>query len=141
VNVYAESSAVLSWIFGEPEGETVREILAAADSVLASELTLVECDRTLLRAQVGGRVSEAKSADRRGLLVATAAHWHLLRLDAGVLERARRPFPAEPIRTLDALHLASALAARAALPGLVLLSLDERIRAAGLGLGFTVQPA
>ncbi len=141
MNLYADSSAVLSWIFGEPEGEAVRGVLAAAESVLASDLTLVECDRTILRAQTAGRVTEAQAADRRDLLIATAAHWHLLRLDAEVLERARRPFPAEPIRTLDALHLASALRARAALPGLVLLSLDERMRATGRGLGFTVRPA
>jgi predicted nucleic acid-binding protein len=141
VNLYADSSAVLSWIFGEPAGEAVREVLAAADSVLASDLTLVECDRTVLRAQTTGRITEAQAADRRGLLIATAAHWHLLRLDAEVIERARRPFPAEPIRTLDALHLASALAARSASPDLVLLTLDERMRAAGRGLGFTVRPA
>ena len=140
MNLYADSSAVLSWIFGEPEGEAVREVLAAADSVLASDLTLVECDRTILRAQTTRRITEAQAADRRGLLIATAAHWHLLRLDAEVIERARRPFPAETIRTLDALHLATALAARAASPDLVLLSLDERMRAAGRGLGFTVQP-
>ena len=140
MNLYADSSAVLSWLFGEPEGEAVREVLATADSVLASDLTLVECDRTILRAQATGRVSEGHAADRRGLLVATAAHWHLLRLDVDVIERARRPFPAEPIRTLDALHLASALAARSALPDLVLLSLDERMRSAGRGLGFTLRP-
>jgi predicted nucleic acid-binding protein len=141
VNLYADSSAVLSWIFGEPGGEAVREVLAAADSVIASDLTLVECDRTIHRAQTTGRVTEAQAADRRGLLIATSAHWHLLRLDAEVIERARRPFPAEPIRTLDSLHLASALAARAALPDLVLLTLDERMRTAGRGLGFTVRPA
>jgi predicted nucleic acid-binding protein len=140
VNLYADSSAVLSWIFGEPDGQAVREVLAAADSVIASDLTLVECDRTILRAHTVGRISEAQAADLRGLLVATAAHWHLLRLDAEVIARARRPFPAEPIRTLDALHLASALAARSALPDLVLLSLDERMRAAGRGLGFTLRP-
>jgi predicted nucleic acid-binding protein len=140
VNLYADSSAVLSWLFGEPEGPAVREVLAAADSVLASDLTLVECDRTILRAHAAGRISEAQAADLRGLLVATAAHWHLLRLDAEVIERARRPFPAEPIRTLDALHLASALAARSVLPDLALLSLDERMRAAGRGLGFSLRP-
>jgi predicted nucleic acid-binding protein len=141
VNLYADSSAVLSWMFGEPEGEAVREVLAAADSVLASDLTLVECDRTVLRACAAGRISEGQAADLRAVLIATAAHWHLLRLDAEVIERARRPFPVEPIRTLDALHLASALTARSALPGLILLSLDERMRTAGRRLRFTVRPA
>jgi predicted nucleic acid-binding protein len=140
VILYAESSAVLTWLFGEPAGATVRETLAAAELVVASDLTLVECDRTILRAQAAGRVTEAQAADRRGRLIAAAAHWNLLRLDAEVVERARRPFPAEPIRTLDALHLASALVARGAVPGLALLTLDERMRAGGRGLGFTVLP-
>ena len=140
MNLYADSSAVLAWLFGEREGETIRAILAEAELVLASDLTIVECDRTIFRAQATGRVTEAQAADRRNQLMAAAAHWGLLRLDGEVLDRARRPFPTEPVRTLDALHLASALVARAAVPGLHLLSLDERMRAAGRGLGLTVSP-
>jgi predicted nucleic acid-binding protein len=140
VSIYAEASAVLSWLFGEAEGPVVGEILAAADLVITSDLTLVECDRTILRAQTAGRVTEAQAADRRGLLVAAAAHWNLLRLDVEVIERARRPFPGEPIRSLDALHLASALVARAAVPGLALLTLDAAMRQAGRELGFAVVP-
>jgi hypothetical protein len=45
------------------------------------------------------------------------------------------------VRTLDALHLASALAIRSAIPGIELLSLDDRIRRAGAQLGFKLQPA
>ncbi len=47
-----------------------------------------------------------------------------------MIDRARRPFPVEPIRTLDALHLASALGAKETLDDLALLSLDHRIRSA-----------
>lgn len=108
---------------------------------MASDLTLVECDRVVLGAQAAGRVTEAQAAERRGRLAAAAAHWNLLRVSADVVDRARRPYPVEPIRTLDALHLASALVARAAVPDLLLLTLDERIRAAGRGLGFTILPA
>jgi hypothetical protein len=57
-----------------------------------------------------------------------------------VVERARRAFPGEPIRALDAIHLAHAVEARAAVSGLALLSLDERIRTAGSELGFDVIP-
>jgi hypothetical protein len=44
------------------------------------------------------------------------------------------------LRTLDALHLASALAARAAVPGLAMLSLDGRVRRSATELGFDVVP-
>jgi hypothetical protein len=46
----------------------------------------------------------------------------------------------EPIRTVDAIHLASALAVRSAVPGVELLSLDDRIRRSGEQLGFRLQP-
>lgn len=140
-SLYVESSAVLSWLFGEPSGEAVRAVLEGADLVVTSDLTLVECDRTIHRAQVTGGITEAQAADRRSRLTVAAVSWNLLRLDAEVIQRARRPFPAEPIRTLDALHVASALMARAAVPDLALLSLDDRVRASGRGLGLEVLPA
>jgi predicted nucleic acid-binding protein len=64
----------------------------------------------------------------------------VLRVAAEVVERARQPFPGEPIRTLDALHLASALVARSAVPGLQLLSLDDRLRRRAKALGFGIVP-
>jgi hypothetical protein len=54
------------------------------------------------------------------------------------VERARQPFPGEPIRTLDAIHLASALVARTAIVGLTLLSLDDRVCRAGKKLGLDI---
>ncbi|MEP7010138.1 MAG: hypothetical protein ABJC13_07430 [Acidobacteriota bacterium] len=42
--VYAESSAVLSWLFGEPRGSEVRSILESAEFVVTSDLTLIEVD-------------------------------------------------------------------------------------------------
>jgi predicted nucleic acid-binding protein len=140
VNVYAESSAVLAWLLGEKTGHSAREVLQQAELVMASDLTLVECDRALIRAVTTGEIDEAAAADRRAHLNAAASHWHVWRVSPDMVERARHPFPAEPIRTLDAIHLASALAVRSAVPGVELLSLDDRIRRAAKQLGFHVQP-
>ncbi len=140
MNVYAESSAVLAWLLGEETGHPVREALRRAELVMASDLTLVECDRVLIRAVTLGEIDEATAADRRAHLNAAAAHWHLWRVSSDIVDRARRPFPAEPLRTLDAIHLASALAVRSAVPGVELLSLDDHIRRAGMQLGFRLQP-
>jgi hypothetical protein len=63
-----------------------------------------------------------------------------MRIEGDIVARARRPLPVEPIRTLDALHLSSAMLASARLTDLALLSLDERIRAAGRALGLPVVP-
>lgn len=138
--LYAESSAVLAWLLGEEEAPRVRRALAAADIVVASDLTLIECDRVLTRAIALGDITEGDAADRRARLSTAASHWHVLRIDPEIVDRARLPFPGEPIRTLDALHLASSLAARSAVAGIELLSLDDRIRMAANRLGFRLQP-
>jgi predicted nucleic acid-binding protein len=140
VRLYAESSAVLAWWLGEPNSGSVRQALADADLVVASDLTLVECDRVLHRAVNLGRIPEATAAGRHAQLAATAARWTILNLSEEIVERARQPFPTEPIRTLDALHLASAVSASRHLPGLAVLSLDERVRTAAKQLGFEVLP-
>ena len=140
MSLYAESSAVLAWLLHEEAGPHAVQLLTAADMVIASDLTLVECDRVLIRAVAVGDLTEAGAADRRAHLTTAAASWHVLRVSPEIIDRARQPFPGEPIRTLDALHLASALIARAAVAGLELLSLDARIREAAGRLGFRLQP-
>jgi predicted nucleic acid-binding protein len=140
VILYAESSAVLAWLLDEADGAEVRRRLASAEAVVASDLTVVECDRVLHRAAALDEITEAEAADRRAHLAAASAHWHLLRIGTQVVERARRPFPGEPVRTLDAIHLASILVARSAVAGVDLLSLDARIRKAATRLGIRVRP-
>lgn len=139
--VYAESSAVLSWLLGESEGESVRECLTIAEIVATSELTLVECDRVLHRIERTTKIQQAWTVELRATLSEVAEHWLLLRLTQEIVERARQPFPEEPIRSLDALHVSSALATAARAPGIALLSLDKRVRACGRALGFELLPS
>jgi predicted nucleic acid-binding protein len=141
VNLYAESSAVLAWLLDEPTAPDIRRLLNEAEVIVASDLTLIECDRVLLRTVALKEMTEGEAADRRAHLTAAAAHWQILRMAAEVVERARQPFPAEPIRTLDAIHLASLLTGRSAIRGLALLSLDERVRQAAKGLGVELIPS
>lgn len=138
--LYAESSAVLAWLLGEERGADVAEALRDAEGVIASELTLVECERVLIRAWSTGLLSEAERVDQGSALARAAAHWVRLRVDVDVIDRAMRPFPVEPVRTLDALHLASALLARSLAPEARLLSLDQRIRENAARLGLEVVP-
>jgi predicted nucleic acid-binding protein len=140
VSLYAESSAVLAWLMDEDSAPRVRQLLAAAEIVVASDLTLIECDRVVLRAAALGELTDAEAADRRAHLTTAASHWHVLRIGPEIVERSRQPFPGEPIRTLDAIHLASALVARSVVAGLELLSLDERVRRVAGRLGLRVHP-
>ena len=141
MNLYAESSAVLAWLLDEPTAPAVRLLLQEAEVIIASDLTLIECERVLLRAVAFKELTEAEAADRRAHLVSAAAYWQVLRIAGEIVDRARQPFPGDPIRTLDAIHLASLLVARSAIVGLRLLSLDERVRQAAKGLGVVVEPA
>jgi predicted nucleic acid-binding protein len=140
LNLYAESSAVLSWLFGESRGAAARNQLRRAALLFTSDLTLVECERVIIRARALDEITEKKAQNCRRRLVEATNRWHILRIGADVIERARLPFPNEPIRTLDALHIASALIVRSAVPDLAILTLDRRIRAAAKELGFAVLP-
>ena len=70
-----------------------------------------------------------------------AASWACLEIYPRVAERAEAAFPVEPVRTLDAIHLSSALALREAVADLVVLSSDDRVRDNAGQLGFAVLPA
>jgi uncharacterized protein len=131
---------VLAWLLGESEGETVRITLAGADEVLTSDLTLVECDRALIRAQAILDLRASEIARRRRVFEATAAGWVLLRISPAIVERARKPFPGDPIRSLDALHLASALTVAEVSDDFAVLSLDRRVRESARALGLGVAP-
>lgn len=108
---------------------------------MASDLTLIECDRILIRQQAAGTLSGADAIRLHGSLTAAARRWNIMRIEGDVVERARRSFPVEPVRTLDALHLSSAVVASARIRDLAILSLDERVRTAGRALGLPVIPA
>ena len=140
MKLYVESSAILAWLLEQNAGELVVDALAHAELIVTSDLTLIECDRVLIRAVLLDELDEADAADRQARLNAVATRWTLLGLDDEIMERARRPFPAEPTRTLDAIHLASALIGRKAIPELTMLSLDTRIRRAANRLGFPLVP-
>ena len=64
-------------------------------------------------------------------------HLALAELSPLVLERALQPFPL-PLRTLDALHLATAHYFRLLDPGLTVATYDERMAEGAQRLGFKV---
>jgi uncharacterized protein len=140
VIAYAETSAVLSWILSEAKGDAVRRALADAERVVSSTLTQVECARALSRAVGLDRMGRGEELAALRMMDAAAARWAVLEMSGKVLARARGAFPVEPVRTLDALHLATALLFREALPDLLVVSLDERVRANAEALGLPVAP-
>jgi predicted nucleic acid-binding protein len=140
VTLYAETSAVLRWLFAQDGGEAVRDRLAAAAKVTTSRLTLIETRRVVRRAERDGRLTSAQAADVSAVFAQAASTWAIAELCDDVARRAEEGFPSEPVRTLDAIHLASALFLRHAFPELAVLSVDDRVVANAALLGFLTEP-
>ena len=134
--IYAESSAVLAWILGEPAAGSVRTALVRAERVVTSALTAPECGRAIARGRREGRWSGAEHLAALRLLDVAERNWDVHALSDRVLARARGEFPVESVRTLDGLHLATAVLLQEGLGRLTMLSFDERIRANAERLGF-----
>lgn len=140
MNLYVESSAILSWLLDESEGGQAGGILSRARRVFTSTLTLLECDRVLTRSKAIGMLDEKVVVEKRGAIEKAAEHWVILGIVTEIVARARREFPVEPIRALDAIHLATALAVGDRQEGPVMLSLDARVRDNASALGLKVLP-
>lgn len=140
MTLYAESSAILAWLLDEGPADEIRATLGSAELVFSSDLTLIECERGLIQARARGRINESQAISRASQLRQTSHHWVCLSLDPGIASRASAPFPNEPIRTLDALHVAFALATQSLVSDTRILSLDRRIRESAELMGIGLLP-
>ena len=139
--LYAESSAVLRWLLGAPDAATMKALLAGAPSVVTSALTTAEVARTLRRLVATGALSP-EARDRAWLrYLGAAAHWSCHAVTEAVLERVEHSFPAEPVRTLDAIHLATAAQFSAHVEPVRMLSADTMVRTNATAIGLVVEPA
>jgi predicted nucleic acid-binding protein len=139
VTLYAETSAVLRWLLGQPDADAVREELSRADRIVTSALTVTECERALVR--LAGTVPDESRASVRSLLLEAARHWTLIEIDSSIRLRSGQPFPVEPVRTLDAIHLATVLDLESAIGPMQVLSTDARVTSNARALGLAVVPA
>lgn len=135
--LYVETSAVLAWLLDEPTAAEVRESVDSAETVVTSELTWVEVERVVARGESSGALRGGDAQKLRGSVARQRAAWMSMTVSAAVLARTGRVFPLEPVRTLDALHLATALEFTKAFHDLRILTFDRRIaeNAAALGIG------
>jgi hypothetical protein len=136
--LYAETSAVLRWLLGQEHGEAVRLELERAERVAASHLTPLECRRVLAGLTV--QLDARSNAILRQMLFDAVKRWVLVEIDQPVRDRAGEPFPIEPVRALDAVHLATCLEIERALGPVTVLSVDQRVRDNALRLGLRVVP-
>lgn len=133
--LYLETSAILTWLLGERRADEVRAAVDGAEVVVTSSLAFAEAERALVRAEGAGILRSADGQRLRGMLQRGRTGWMSMAVTEEVLARSARPYPVEPVRTLDAIHLATALTFTQALPELRVVSFDRRILANSEALG------
>lgn len=134
---YLESSALLAALL---DGDVqVRALLRSEASVVTSALTFAECYRGITRARFLDRLSAEDERAARNALAALQRRCALIPVSERILERVGRPFPAEPVRSLDAVHLASLEAIGDLRATLTVLTRDHRVRDNAVQLGFRVK--
>lgn len=124
---YLDSAAFVKLIVAEPESHALRRTIARWPQHASSSLLRTESIRALRRSGNGGQVPAA-----RRLLRAV----RMIRIDEPLLDRAADLEPGE-LRTLDAIHLVSALEIGQDLG--VMIAYDIRLRAAAEAYGLTVE--
>ena len=127
IALYIETSAILSWLFGEPDSHEVIDTINRHKTIVSSVLLILETRRALIRAEIEGIIDAGEHQRLKGLFYEHSSSWAYLEINSLIRERAVLPFPIEPIRTLDAIHLSTALEFLQIYPDLVVLSFDKRI--------------
>jgi predicted nucleic acid-binding protein len=134
VTVYVDTSVLLRVVLAEPG--RLRSWKAITRPV-ASELVRLESLRTIDRARIQLALDDQEVAHCRQAIFEHIDAFELISLDSAVLERAAEPFPTV-VGTLDALHLASALLARAEVPDLRFATHDRELTMAARAMGFDI---
>jgi predicted nucleic acid-binding protein len=124
--IYVDTSVALAQLLSEK-----RRPAAAfwAEDLVTSRLLAYEAWTRILAMGLGTSHAEA--------LRSLVGHMLLLELSPPVLSRAMEPFPI-PVRTLDALHLASLAFMASTGRQVALATYDDRLRAAAQSIGVTV---
>lgn len=135
MKVYLDTSVVLSYYF---EGSDFLDRVPIDASVGSSRLMWVEFSRVLERAVRSDRLSPESAIGIRRGFEETAKTIDRLRLSESVLRRAEGSFPVV-VRSLDALHLASAALWCEPAPAseLAVWTLDRQFNICAAAMGFS----
>lgn len=137
-------SAVLAFLLQQPEGDATRDLWVENRNRVSSILLRAECLVNLRRnaSRLPPGQSRAWLKERPALLASCMEDITLADMDASILEALLDEEKLSDCRTLDALHLATALRfSSRADEGLVVVSLDEKMRQTAKKLKFEVLPA
>jgi predicted nucleic acid-binding protein len=134
---YVESSALVAALL--ERNPAARSAVGMRGRRVTSALTLAETARAILRARVAGRLTPEQERASVRALRRFERRCYVVSVTDAVLARVRRPFPIEPIRTLDAVHLATAELLGEPPPLMTIVTRDSRVRENAEALGYAVE--
>lgn len=121
------------------EGDAdARQALEERYTRVTSALTFAESARALRRARVAGRLDAQEERLALRWLRQFERRCDRVAVGDAVLERSGRPYPVEPIRTLDAIHLATVELLGEPPQLVTVLTRDSRVADNASALGFAV---
>ena len=106
MNAYLDSSVILRRVLGQQNQLTEWSQIERA---WTSRLTEVECLRVLHRLRLLGELTDEQHLSCVNAVLELLEGMERVEVNATILRRASEPFPV-PLKTLDALHLTTALA-------------------------------
>lgn len=134
---YIESSALVAALL--EQDAAALEALRANGTHVTSALTLAETARAIVRARVSGHLSAPQEHAAMRALRTFELRTFTVEVSAAVLARVGRPFPVEPIRTLDAVHLATVEVLGDQPQRVTVVTRDVRVRDNARALGYQVE--
>ena len=132
-----ESSALVAALL-EHDTAAMKPLPVGTQHV-TSALTLAEAGRAIIRARATGRLTAAEEQAAVRALRTFERRCFVLDVDRAVLDRVRRPFPIEPIRTLDAVHLATTELLGEPPQLVTVVTRDARVRDNARALGYAIE--
>ena len=137
---YFDTSALVKRYVDEPGRREVLQLLRRNECVTSAVLP-VELRSGLRRRVAEGSIDAARLPAILKHVAADRPYWTLVEVGTDVLAGAETLVAAHPIRTLDAIHVASAqlFAARVSMPGLTFVSADKRQTETAVAVGLVVR--
>ncbi len=134
---YIESSALVAALL-ERDADALKSVRTRGRKV-TSALTIAEAARAILHARAAARLTADQEKAAVRALRRFERRCFLVAVTDPILARVRRPFPVEPIRTLDAVHLATAELLGEPPALMVVVTRDIRVRENAQALGYAVE--
>ena len=134
---YIESSALVAALL-EHDAGALKSVRTRGRKV-TSALTIAQTARAILRARAAARLTADEERAAVRALRRFEQRCYLVAVTDAILARVRRPFPIEPIGTLDAVHLATTELLGEPPALIAIVTRDVRVRENAEALGYAVE--